>query len=114
MKLRRFELRTPRPDLPYDQILKEITLSPLPGTTGISNAELADAVAIQGKIREAKEKGQKEILLTQADYDYIMKHLEPFRWGFRDVDMAPVALEFLAYVRGLKEEDFDITPAKSA
>jgi hypothetical protein len=120
MKLRRLELKLfPVPGVPnltftYDTILREVLTAPIQtgqGAVGLTSDELATSVACLLKLREAKEKEQPDVKLTDEEYKFLLNRLNLFRWSFNLSDVVPLALDLVKYVRELKEEDFDVTPA---
>lgn len=92
----------------YASVTREILTAPSQGSQGLSNDELVQAVAVSVKIKEAVATEKKEVLLSSEEHTFLVNRLNAFRWAFQSPDIAPLALEYVNHVRGLKEEEFEV------
>lgn len=115
MKLYRLQLRNvPVPaanaNFSYAALTREILTAPIPGNPGIGDDSLFGTVALSEKVKEAATKGQAEVYLTPEEHARLLARVKAFHWSFQHPDVAPVALDFVAHIKGLKEEECEVTP----
>ena len=118
MKLCRLQLKNiPIPaanaNFSYASLAREILTAPIPGAPGIGNDALAATVALCQKIRDAADKEQAEVHLTPEEHRRLLARVKAFQWSFQHPDIAPVALDFVDHIKGLKEEEFEVVPTKT-
>lgn len=117
IKLRRLELKSvpvkvqgqdkPVPFL-YADAIKQVMLTT--STRGTSADELVSIIGVWLPIKKDIEAGKKELRLDQPAYDVVLRKVNSMEWA-PPPDFAEVVAGFISYVRGLKEEEFDATPA---
>lgn len=103
--------RSTQIELHYADVLRQVMLAPAQG--GASADDLLKTLEVWTPIKRAIETKSKRVLLTDAEYQFVVAKVNAFRWSPR-----PEAVEFLvsfiAYVRGLKEEEFAASAVKPA
>lgn len=117
IKLRRLELKSvpvkiagldkPATFL-YADAIKQVMLTT--STRGTSADELVTIIGVWLPIKKDIEDGKKELRLDQPAYDVVLRKVNSMEWA-PPPDYAEVVAAFISYVRGLKEEDFQATPA---
>jgi hypothetical protein len=88
----------------YRDIIRQILNSP--GRQGsMGSEEVMKSVMIYGKVKEAISKSSDCVLLDGEEYEYLKSRMEQFPWARSHKTIG----EFITYVRGLTESDYDAT-----
>jgi hypothetical protein len=121
VKLRALELKVvtiqvadstgkPQPvDIKYAELVRQVLLT-APAQSE-STDDVVKTVEVWSPIKKAIDAKEKRLLLSDADYQFILGKVNGFRWS-PIPDAAVAVADFIAYVRGLKEEDFPVEAPK--
>lgn len=95
--------------LQYSDVVRQVLLSPSQG--GSTADQLVKVVETWEPIKKDIDAGKKETLLTDEAYQTLLNKVNTMSWS-PPVEVATAMVDFIKYVRGLKEEDFDASPKK--
>ena len=100
-KLNRFD-RVKQGTFFYHDATRQVLVSHFPDAPHTTE-DVIHSVAIYGRIKEAMVRtgvtGPASVLLNAEEYAFLLKRLNGFRWALAH----PVIVEFIQYVRNLKE-----------
>ena len=96
-------------DVKYADLLKQVVTAPNP--QGLSSDDVIKLVTQWVPLKEQIEANPKRILLTQAQYDLVTEKLNTFKWSPVNGEASEKIAEFIQYIRGLKETEFDAKEA---
>lgn len=115
VKLRRLELKTIHIEaaghsvpFSYADAVKSVMLTT--GPRGTNADDLVKTIEAWEPMKKDIEGGKPALLLDEPAYDTLIRKINDMAWA-PNPDIAEAVANFISYVRGLKEEDFDATPS---
>lgn len=91
----------------YAELVRQVLLTP--PASGNSTDDVVKAFEVWEPIKKVIDAKGTKILLSDADYQFLLTRLNGFHWGGIPEIQGSIA-DFIKYVRGLKEEEFAATP----
>jgi hypothetical protein len=93
----------------YAALVRLVLLTPPPN--GHNADDVVKAIEVWEPIKKVIDAHGKQVLLSDADYQFLLARLNAFPWGGTPDTQQAIA-DFITYVRGLQEQDYAATPAK--